>query len=68
LKLFGFGLAAAVLIDATVVRLVLVPAAMELMGKANSWAPDWLVRYLPTLRVETVKQPVAAVADPILPD
>ncbi|MGH2599374.1 MAG: MMPL family transporter, partial [Dehalococcoidia bacterium] len=39
LKLFGFGLAAAVFIDATIVRLVLVPAAMELMGKANWWAP-----------------------------
>jgi RND superfamily putative drug exporter len=52
LKLFGFGLAAAVFIDATIVRMVLVPSAMELMGKANWWAPAWLVRYLPTLRVE----------------
>jgi RND superfamily putative drug exporter len=52
LKLLGFGLAFAVLIDATVVRLVLVPSAMELMGKANWWAPSWLVRYLPTIRVE----------------
>jgi RND superfamily putative drug exporter len=52
LKLFGFGLAAAVFIDATIVRMVLVPAAMELMGKANWWAPHWLVRYLPTVRVE----------------
>jgi RND superfamily putative drug exporter len=52
LKLFGFGLAVAVLIDATIVRMVLVPSAMELMGKANWWAPGWLVRYLPTLRVE----------------
>jgi RND superfamily putative drug exporter len=58
LKLFGFGLAVAVLIDATIVRLVLVPAAMELMGKANWWAPEWLVRYLPTIRVDTVEQPV----------
>jgi RND superfamily putative drug exporter len=66
LKLFGFGLAVAVLIDATIVRLVLVPAAMELMGNANWWAPQWLVRYLPTIRVdnvepfEKVEQPVAA--------
>ena len=52
LKLFGFGLAVAVLLDATLVRLVLVPAAMELMGNANWWAPRWLVRYLPTIRVE----------------
>ncbi|HSP55899.1 MAG TPA: MMPL family transporter [Dehalococcoidia bacterium] len=52
IKLFGFGLAAAVLIDATIVRMVLVPSAMELMGRANWWAPRWLVRYLPTIRVE----------------
>jgi RND superfamily putative drug exporter len=55
LKLLGFGLAFAVLIDATIVRLVLVPSAMELLGKANWWAPDWLVRYLPTIRVETAE-------------
>jgi RND superfamily putative drug exporter len=60
LKLFGFGLAAAVFIDATIVRLVLVPAAMELMGRANWWAPAWLVRYLPAIRVDTVEQPVPA--------
>jgi putative drug exporter of the RND superfamily len=52
IKLFGFGLAVAVLIDATIVRMVLVPSAMELMGNANWWAPGWLVRYLPTLRVD----------------
>src|SRR5215213_5486494 len=63
LKLFGFGLAAAVLIDATLVRLVLVPAAMELMGKANWWAPDWLVRHLPTIRVDTAKQQPAPASD-----
>ena len=58
LKLFGFGLAVAVLIDATLVRLVLVPSAMELLGNANWWAPSWLLRYLPTIRVDTVEQPV----------
>jgi RND superfamily putative drug exporter len=52
IKLFGFGLAAAIFIDATIVRMVLVPSAMELMGRANWWAPDWLVRYLPTIRVD----------------
>ncbi|MBM4404909.1 MAG: MMPL family transporter [Chloroflexi bacterium] len=56
LKLFGFGLAAAVFIDATLVRLVLVLAAMELMGKANWWAPDWLARRLPTIRVDNVEK------------
>jgi RND superfamily putative drug exporter len=38
------------------VRLVLVPAAMELMGKANWWAPGWLVRYLPTIRVDSSRR------------
>jgi RND superfamily putative drug exporter len=52
IKLFGFGLAVAILLDATVVRMVLVPAAMELMGKANWWAPEWLLRFLPTIRVD----------------
>ncbi len=56
IKLFGFGLAFAVLIDATIVRLVLVPSAMELMGKANWWAPGWLVRYLPRVRVEGARE------------
>jgi len=46
-KQIGLGLAAAVLVDATVVRLVLVPAVMELLGKANWWLPGWLDRLLP---------------------
>jgi RND superfamily putative drug exporter len=46
-KQIGLGLAAAVLIDATVVRLVLVPAVMELLGRANWWLPSWLARLLP---------------------
>lgn len=52
LQLFGFGLAVAVLIDATLVRLVLVPATMELLGRANWWLPAWLDRRLPHLTVE----------------
>ena len=48
LKMFGFGLAVAVLIDATIVRLVLVPATMELLGDRNWWFPQWLDRLLPT--------------------
>jgi len=47
----GFGLAAAVLIDATIVRSVLVPAAMELLGKRNWYLPRWL-EWLPQIRVE----------------
>ncbi len=52
LKLFGFGLAFAVLIDATLVRLVLVPATMELLGRANWWLPTWLDRILPVVHVD----------------
>jgi len=51
LKLFGMGLAVAVLVDATVVRLVLVPATMELLGDRNWWLPKWLDRALPTVHV-----------------
>jgi RND superfamily putative drug exporter len=59
IKLMGFGLASAILIDATLVRLILVPSAMELLGDRNWWAPDWLVKRLPTIRVDTVEQPHA---------
>ena len=64
LKLLGFGLAFAILIDATVVRLVLVPAAMELLGRANWWAPSWLVRLLPTIRVDSVEKFTPVPAEP----
>ncbi|MGW4645154.1 MMPL family transporter [Kitasatospora sp. NPDC004289] len=46
-KMFGLGLATAILIDATVVRMVLVPATMTLLGRANWWLPRWLDRLLP---------------------
>jgi putative drug exporter of the RND superfamily len=52
LKMFGLGLATAVLLDATVVRLVLVPATMELLGDRNWWLPGWLDRLLPRHGVE----------------
>lgn len=51
-KLFGLGLAAAVLIDATLVRMVLVPATMELLGARNWWLPRWLDKVLPRIHVE----------------
>lgn len=51
-KMFGIGLAAAVLIDATIVRMVLVPATMELLGDRNWWLPAWLDRLLPTIHVD----------------
>jgi len=52
LKVFGLGLAVAVFVDATVVRSVLVPATMELLGKANWWFPARLDRIVPRLSVE----------------
>lgn len=46
-KMFGLGLATAIFIDATVVRMVLVPATMTLLGRTNWWLPKWLDRMLP---------------------
>ncbi|MFI6639081.1 MMPL family transporter [Streptomyces sp. NPDC050504] len=46
-KMFGLGLATAIFIDATVVRMVLVPATMTLLGRTNWWLPKWLERMLP---------------------
>jgi RND superfamily putative drug exporter len=51
-KLFGLGLAVAVLIDATIVRMLLVPATMELLGDRNWWLPRWLDRILPRVHIE----------------
>jgi RND superfamily putative drug exporter len=51
-KLFGLGLSVAVLIDATIVRLLLVPATMELLGDRNWWLPRWLARILPRVAIE----------------
>jgi len=52
LKLFGIGLASAIFLDATIVRMVLVPAVMQLLGSRNWWIPNWLERTLPRLDVE----------------
>jgi RND superfamily putative drug exporter len=56
-KMIGLGLAVAIAVDATVVRMVLVPAAMALLGNANWWLPGWLDRVLPRLDAEG--EPVA---------
>jgi RND superfamily putative drug exporter len=63
-KLFGVGLAVAVLIDATLVRMVLVPATMSLMGRANWWLPAWLDRILPHLDLEGGKDAEVIESDP----
>jgi RND superfamily putative drug exporter len=52
LKMAGLGLATAVLVDATVIRMVLVPATMELLGDRNWWLPRWLDRLLPRVDIE----------------
>ena len=51
-RVFGTGLGMAVLLDATLVRMLLVPATMELLGERNWWIPRWLDRRLPHLHVE----------------
>ncbi len=52
IKMFGLGLATAIFVDATIVRTILVPASMKLMGDANWWIPAWLDRLIPTVDIE----------------
>jgi RND superfamily putative drug exporter len=66
LKLIGIGLATAIFVDATIVRMILVPAVMQLLGNRNWWIPRWLERMLPSVdleptvtRPETVREPVS---------
>jgi RND superfamily putative drug exporter len=56
-KEIGVGLGVAIFLDATLVRLVLVPATMELMGKWNWWLPEWLDRILPDMDFESSPEP-----------
>jgi putative drug exporter of the RND superfamily len=66
-KEFGVGLAVAIAIDATVVRCLLVPAVMTLLGKASWWMPSWLGRRLPRISIEGedyfAKRPAGAAAE-----
>jgi RND superfamily putative drug exporter len=57
LKLFGIGMATAIFVDATIVRMVLVPAVMQLLGNRNWWIPGWLERILPSLNIEPASRP-----------
>ena len=63
LKLMGVGLATAILLDATIVRMLLVPATMELLGDKNWWLPRWMERILPRIDVEGHSAPRDAHAD-----
>ena len=56
IKQIGIGLASAIFIDATLVRMVLVPSTMEILGKANWWLPQWLDRMIPHIGFEGVHE------------
>jgi RND superfamily putative drug exporter len=57
IKMMGLGLATAIFIDATIVRIVLVPATMKLMGHSNWWLPGWLDRFLPDIDIDAQPAP-----------
>jgi putative drug exporter of the RND superfamily len=63
LKEFGFGLAFAVLVDALVIRMLLVPALMHLIGPANWAMPAWMDRILPNLSIEVDDEPAPGPSD-----
>jgi uncharacterized membrane protein YdfJ with MMPL/SSD domain len=67
LQQMGFGLGVAVLLDATIVRSILVPSAMALLGDRNWYMPSWL-RWLPDLRVEGTPMTVPTLADDSMPE
>jgi RND superfamily putative drug exporter len=64
IKLFGVALASAVLVDAFVVRLVLVPSVMSMLGSANWWLPAWLGRILPRVQIEAGEDEVTDDEEP----
>jgi RND superfamily putative drug exporter len=57
IKLIGLGMATAILVDALVIRTVLVPAIMHSLGRANWYFPRWLERRLPRLEIEAGTEP-----------
>ena len=65
IKQFGIGLAGAIIIDAFVIRTVLVPALMHMIGRANWWLPGWLDRIVPRLNVEGEDLHAASNAEPV---
>ena len=67
LKIFGLGLAVAVFLDATLVRMVVVPATMELLGDRNWWIPTWLDRILPHFEIEPARPTVPAGDEQLTP-
>jgi RND superfamily putative drug exporter len=67
MKLAGLGMATAVFVDASIVRMVLVPATMELLGERNWWMPRWLDRLLPNIDVEGDAIPAPVTAPAVAP-
>jgi RND superfamily putative drug exporter len=66
IKQIGLGLAAAILIDATLIRMVLVPATMELLGARNWGLPGWLDKALPEVKFEAPPPPTETVREPVV--
>jgi putative drug exporter of the RND superfamily len=64
IKELGFGLAAAVLIDATIIRVMIVPATMRLLGDWNWWLPKWLDKRLPNVSLEGLREPPGPQPEP----
>jgi len=65
-KMFGLGLATAIFVDASIVRMVLVPATMKLLGERNWWLPGWLDRLLPTIDIDGPSPTVDSEREPQL--
>jgi RND superfamily putative drug exporter len=65
IKELGFGLAAAVLVDATLIRVMLVPATMRLLGKWNWWLPKWIDRRLPNVSLEGLREAGPPAEEPV---
>ncbi|WP_242419431.1 MMPL family transporter, partial [Frankia sp. CpI1-P] len=68
IKLMGLGLASAIVIDAFIIRTVLVPSLMHVFGKANWWVPAWLDRILPRISVESAEDIEELQHTPLPPD
>jgi RND superfamily putative drug exporter len=67
IAMFGIGLASAVALDAFVLRTLLVPALMHVLGDANWWLPGWLDRRLPRISIEAPTAARPAPAGPLVP-
>lgn len=64
IKEFGLGLAGGIFVDAVLIRMAIVPAVMQLLGKANWWFPGWLDKILPRLSVESEHAPATELSVP----